>query len=124
MTQLHLSNTSPSTATGFSVYYLEFANPPADEKEAFNLLHLLHHLNGAAFDSIYTLPRLSSAIVRALCRLDHQERMGGAYRLYVRIVYLADMNQASSCLDPASENAVGSMIRARKAYVHQVWPDD
>jgi len=46
--------------------------------------------------------------------------MGGAYRLYAYNYELADANQISSGLGPAS----GGIVCARQISVLQVWPDD
>jgi hypothetical protein len=62
--------------------YFAINNRLADEEAAFNLLHLLHHLNGAASDSIpvhlVPISRLNPAIIR------HYQSHGGDYRLHFR----------------------------------------
>lgn len=65
---------------GWQGKYFDSTNRLPDEKAAFNLLHLLHHLNGAASDSFDALSRLNPTIVRAL--IQHHRALSSAYRLY------------------------------------------
>jgi len=64
-----------------TIYYSEFKNRLADEESAFNLLHLLHHLNGVVVSSVRDLHRLNPAIGSELKHY-HRQRLGDAFRLY------------------------------------------
>ena len=44
--------------------YLDSTNRLADEEAIFNILHLLHHLNGAASHVLRFMSRLNPSIVR------------------------------------------------------------
>jgi len=63
---------------------MEYANRITDLETAFNLLHLLEHLNGtviASIDRQVTLECINPAIFRML--ICHHRARGGNYRLHV-----------------------------------------
>lgn len=66
------------------IFFVEYANRIPDVEAAFNLLHLLHHLNGTAIDYLarQTLERINPFGFHTLIR--HHRAKGRAYRLHVR----------------------------------------
>lgn len=64
--------------------FMEYRNRIADVESAFNLLHLLQHLNGTAFEYIsrHTLERINPIVFPTLIR--HNRAKGSAYMLHVR----------------------------------------
>jgi len=121
--RLCLSWNSPTTSGKILIIYRELANRLADEKMAFDFLHLLHHLNGVSFDMILDLPSLNPFIADAL-KCFQRDRFGGVYRLYTQCYKLDNMIQAINILHPAKGNPLRSMVHAREVRVFEVGPDD